>query len=181
MSGYLSKNSLISLNLTRTLNSWLAISVLIALTAQVVWPSPHHNACPLQYLGYVPCLISKSWPWSPLPSLLWLPIWDSNLFHLVHSPYRQPFQRLSGLDAASKLSDPIMIGLWARNANNGFDHAALRSANAIQRIPILLDPQCHSFLGYFPPFVLLPTPAHPLPPGHNPVGHSGPLGYWLHL
>ena len=56
------------------------------------------------------------------------------------------FQRLYGLDAASQLSDPIMIGLWARNANNGFDHAALWSANAIQRIPILLDPNCCSFL-----------------------------------
>ena len=33
MSGYLSKNSLLSLNSTRTLNSWLAISVLIALTS----------------------------------------------------------------------------------------------------------------------------------------------------
>ena len=128
------------------------------------------------------CLVSfQSLGLGQLPSLLRLPIWESNLFHFLHSPYRQPFQRLSGLDAASKLSDPIMIGLWARSANNGFGHAALRSANAILRIPILLDPKCHSFLGYFPPFVLLPTPAHPLPPGHNPVGHSGPLGHWLPL
>ena len=65
--------------------------------------------------------------------------------------------------------------------SSGFGHAALRSANAIQRIPILLDPNRHSFLGYFPLFVLLPTPAHPLHPGHNPVGHSGPLGYWSPL
>ena len=39
----------------------------------------------------------------------------------------------------------------------------------------------HSVLGYLPPVVLLSTPGNPFPHGHNPVGHSGPLGYWLHL
>ena len=33
-------------------------------------------------------------------------LWESNLFHLVHSPYHQPFPRLSGLDAASKTQRP---------------------------------------------------------------------------
>ena len=35
------------------------------------------------------------------------------------------------------------------------------------------------FLSHFPPVVPLPTPALPLSPSHTPVGHSGPLGYWL--
>ena len=33
-------------------------------------------------------------------------LWEPNLFRLVHSPYHQPFPRLSGLDAASKTQRP---------------------------------------------------------------------------
>ena len=39
----------------------------------------------------------------------------------------------------------------------------------------------HSVTGYLPPLVLFPFHWTPFSQSHHPVGHSGPLGYWLHL
>ena len=39
----------------------------------------------------------------------------------------------------------------------------------------------HSVTGYLLPLVLFPFHWTPFSQSHHPVGHSGPLGYWLHL
>ena len=39
----------------------------------------------------------------------------------------------------------------------------------------------HSVTGYLPPLVLFPFHWTPFSQSHHPVGHSGPLGNWLHL
>ena len=104
--GYLSKNSLISMSSTRTLHSWLTISVLTALKSAGCLAISASQCLPPSYTSQVPCSDSTSGPWTPWPSPLWLLIWESTLFHQVHSPYRQPFQGLSGLDAASKTPRP---------------------------------------------------------------------------
>ena len=49
----------------------------------------------------------------------------------------------------AKLSDPILIGLWARSADSGFDHAVLGITNCL-----LLDP---NIPGY-PRFCFQPCP-----------------------
>ena len=54
----------------------------------------------------------------------------------------------------AKLSDPIMIGLWARSANNGFDHAALGIAKAL-----LLDPKSCVVHGLLQPFMVCFSPS----------------------
>ena len=84
--GYLSENSLISMSSTRALHSWLTIFVLPALTTTGCLAISASQCLPPSYISQVPCSDSTSEPWTPLPSLLWLPLWESNLFHQVHSP-----------------------------------------------------------------------------------------------
>ena len=90
--GYLFENSWISLNSTRTLNSWLAISVLMALTSA--------GCLAISASQFASCNTRMS-AFSSL-SLGHCCRRESNIFHLVYSTYHQPFQKLSGFEAVSK-------------------------------------------------------------------------------
>ena len=114
MCGYLSETSWISINSTRTLNSWLAISVFITLQVQAVWPPLYHNLSPAIHRMSA-LLDSKSELWALLPLLPWPTIWESNIFHLVYSTYRQSFQLLSGFEVVSKAQRSCRDRAWANN------------------------------------------------------------------
>ena len=96
--GYLVAHSMISLRSARTPNSWLAISM--PQQARVVWPSLRRNACLPQYIGSGTCQNLESEPWPLMPALLWLPIRESNLFHLIIQP-QYPVGHSGHLDTSS--------------------------------------------------------------------------------
>ena len=181
MSGYLSKNSLISLNSTRTLNSWLAISVLIALTsagwlaisASQCLPLAISRICALldfKVLALVTVAITtlashlgiQSFP---LSTFTISPAFPKAFWTWCCKQAQRPYHdRTLGKKRKQRLR-PCCVEVSKRYTADTY--------TSWSELPL--------FLSYFPPVVLLPTPALPLHSGHNPVGHSGPLGYWSPL
>ena len=139
---------------------------------QVVWPSPPHNVClrhtSAKYLVRIQRLSLGHHCHHYFGFPFGNPIFSTKCIH-HNAGLSKGFLDLM---LQAKLSDPILIGLWARSADNGFDHAALgitkgyfltQTSLGIQGFafsPARVAWPCLDLLNFrLPPF-FLPCPLH---------------------
>ena len=139
-----------------------------ALTQLVI---PAHSVFGFLHLSLPPSLISTFFHSLDSvghsgPLSLWLPLY---LFLLLFSWFLH--HRLDSVGHSGPL------GLWQLPLSFLLPPYSLFFTLACTQSVI----PAHSVPGYLPPLVLFSFPRAPSSHGHNPVGHSGPLGYWLHL
>ena len=103
MCGYLSETSWISINSTRTLNSWLAIPVLIALTSAGCLAISASQFLPPAICRMSALLVFKVCALVPVAITTLASHLGIQHFPLGFFTYRQPFQRLSGLGVVLKV------------------------------------------------------------------------------
>ena len=125
----------------------------------------------------MPCQNPKSETWPPFPSLLWLPIGNPNFSTSCIRHIASLSKGFLDLMLQATLCVPLMIGLWTRNANYGFDHVAWGITNALPldiTIPRYLIFLLQLFKGCFNPSGL-PLLSH-LPPFFRPALLIWPVG-----